>query len=188
MLSLRAPRYPDYLPLTEFLRGSRRVAFLGATLGSLSSPDRPENAERLHELVRDGVPMAFGFVDPAAPDHVLQALAEWLGASPDTVRASLVRTARFFLSLRTAAGPYADRISVRGLQVLPSAGVALVDDDTPELRARFALYPMQGTPRYDPYLEGDRSTPEGSVLCDLCVNHFTRLMALSRDLTGDSYA
>src|SRR5205814_1794962 len=89
MLRFRAPQFPDYLPLTEFLSGSRRVVLLGATLGSLSSPARPENAELLNELAQAGVPMTFGLVDPDAPPHVHESLAAWLGASPEDVRRSL---------------------------------------------------------------------------------------------------
>ena len=187
MLLFRAPQFPDYLPLTEFLSGRRSVVFLGATLGSLSSPDRPETAGLLTQLAQAGVPMTFGLVDPAAPAHVHESLATWLGASPDDVKGRLGTTLRFLLRLRAEAGPHAWRVAIRGLQVLPSSGVAMVDHETPAILARLALYPMQATPRYDPFIEGDRSTPEGRTLCDLCINHFTRLIATSRDLSGVSY-
>ncbi len=187
MLRFLAPQFPDYLPLTEFLSGRRTVVFLGATLSSLSSPDRPETAALLTAMAQDGVPMTFGLVDPEASAHVHASLASWLGTSPDDVKHRLGTTIRFFLRLRDEAGPHAERISVRGLQVLPSSGVAMVDHETPAIRARLTLYPMQATPRYDPFLEGDRSTPEGRTLCDLCVNHVTRLVATSRDLGGLTY-
>lgn len=183
MIRFLAPRFPDYLPLTEFLSGRRSVAFLGATLGSLSSPERPETLELLTGLAQAGVPMTFGVVDPDAPAHVHETLATWLGTSPDDVKQRLRTTVRFLLRLRAEAGPRAQQIAIRGLQVLPSSGVAMVDHETPAIRARLALYPMQATPRYDPFLEGDRSTPEGGTLCDLCLNHFSRLMAESRDLS-----
>jgi hypothetical protein len=128
--------------------------------------------------------MTFGIVDPDAPAHVHETLATWFGASPDDVKQRLRATVRFLLRVRAEAGSYAERIAIRGLQVLPSAGVAMVDHETPSIRARLALYPMQATPRYDPFIEGDRSTPEGRTLCDLCINHVTRLMATSLDLSG----
>src|SRR5688572_12268759 len=182
MLRFLAPQFPAYLPLTEFLTGRRSVAFLGATLSSLSSTDRPETATLLTDLARAGVPMTFGVVDPDAPAHVHETLAAWLETSPDDLKRRLDTTIRFFRRLQTEAGSHARQISIRGLQVLPSSGIAMVDHQTPAIRARLALYPMQATPRYDPFIEGDGSTPEGRTLCDLCINHFTRLIATSRDL------
>lgn len=187
MLRFLAPQYPDYVPLADLLRGRRSVVLLGATLGSLSSPDRPETSVLLAELAEAGVPMTFGLVDPDAPAHVHETLATWLGISPDDVQRRLRTTTRFLLQFRAGAGRHAERIAIRGLRVLPSSGVAMVDHETPAIRARLALYPMQATPRYDPFVEGDRSTPEGRTLCDLCINHFTRLIATSLDLTGGSY-
>ena len=187
MLRFRAPQFPDYVPLSEFVQGRTSAAFLGATLASLSSPSLPETAELLTGLARTGVPMTFAFVDPGAPLHVHEALATWFGTSVDDVQRRLANTLRFLHQLRADAGAHAERIELRGLQVLPSAGVAMVDRETPAIRARFALYPMQGTPRYDPFLEGDRSTPEGRTLCDLCLNHFSRLIADSRDLSAVSW-
>jgi hypothetical protein len=186
MLRFLAPRFPDYLPLTELLTGRRSVVFLGATLGSLSSPDRPETAHLLAGLARAGIPMTFGLVDPDAPAHVHETLATWLGTSPDDVQQRLRTTLRFLRQLRADAGPHVERIAIHGLHVLPSSGVAMVDHETPSIRARLALYPMQATPRYDPFIEGDRSTPEGRTLCDLCLNHFTRLTATSLDLSDGS--
>lgn len=183
MLRFFAPQFPDYLPLAGFLEGCESVALLGATLGSLNSPTRPENAAHLRELAQVGVRMTFALVDPDAPPHVHTALADWFGATVSDVRLSLRETTRFLLRIRDEAGSNAEGISIRGLQVLPSSGVAMVDHETPAIRTRLTLYPMQGHPRYDPFLEGDRSSPDGHVLCDLCLGHFNRLLTVSRELT-----
>jgi hypothetical protein len=180
VISFHAPTFPSHLPLNEFLRESRRIAFLGTTLRSLRGPIYDQNYEALQQRARAGASLTFCLVDPEAPGHVHQTLADVLSSTVPEVVDGLRLTRDALLALRGAAGELGDRISVFGLQQMPTCGVAMADYDSDLIRARLALYAAQAVPRVDPFIDCDRSTPEGSVMVDLCRGHFERLRSGAR--------